>query len=64
MNLIEFIEVYPDEASWRAKFKEYRDRVGVACPKCGSKAHYWKRDKGSYECTSARRFSAGCSWPA
>ncbi|MDR0743952.1 MAG: IS1595 family transposase, partial [Tannerella sp.] len=35
MNLIEFIEAYPDEASCRAKFKEYRDHVGVVCPKCG-----------------------------
>jgi hypothetical protein len=29
MNLLELIEVYPDEASCRAKFKEYRDHVGV-----------------------------------
>jgi RNase P subunit RPR2 len=55
MNLIEFIEAYPDEASCRAKFKEYRDHVGVVCPKCGSKARYWKRDKTSYECKDRLR---------
>jgi DNA-directed RNA polymerase subunit RPC12/RpoP len=45
MNLLEFIEAYPDKASCRAKFKEYHDHVGVVCPKCGGKAHYWKRDE-------------------
>jgi predicted RNA-binding Zn-ribbon protein involved in translation (DUF1610 family) len=54
MNLIEFTEAYPDEASCQAKFKEYRDHVGVVCPKCGGKAHYWKRDKASYECKECR----------
>jgi DNA-directed RNA polymerase subunit RPC12/RpoP len=54
MNLIEFIEAYPDEASCRAKFKEYREHVGVVCPKCGSRAHYWKREKASYECKECR----------
>jgi Zn ribbon nucleic-acid-binding protein len=54
MNLIEFIEEYPDEANCRAKFKEYRDHVGVVCPKCGDKAHYWKRDKANYECKECR----------
>jgi predicted RNA-binding Zn-ribbon protein involved in translation (DUF1610 family) len=50
MNLIEFIQEFPDEASCKAKFKEYREQVGVICPKCGSEHHYWKRDKESYEC--------------
>ncbi|MDR3272537.1 MAG: transposase, partial [Flavobacteriaceae bacterium] len=50
MNLIDFIKEFPDEASCKAKFKEYREHVGVVCPKCGGTAHYWKRDKESYEC--------------
>ena len=50
MNLLNFIESFPDEASCKAKFKEYREHIGVVCPKCGSKAHYWKSDKESYEC--------------
>ena len=40
MNLLEFIRGSPDEASCRKKFKEYRENVGVVCPKCGSKDHY------------------------
>jgi predicted RNA-binding Zn-ribbon protein involved in translation (DUF1610 family) len=50
MNLIDFINEFPDEESCKAKFKQYREQVGVVCPKCGGKAHYWKRDRESYEC--------------
>jgi predicted RNA-binding Zn-ribbon protein involved in translation (DUF1610 family) len=50
MNLLNFIESFPDEASCKAKFKEYREHTGVFCSKCGSQAHYWKKDRESYEC--------------
>lgn len=50
MSLLDFIEKFPDEASCKQKFKEYRDAVGVVCAKCGGKEHYWKRDKEQYEC--------------
>jgi len=54
MSLIDFIEQFPDEASCKSKFKEYRDHVGVICSKCGGKEHYWKRDKEQYECKKCR----------
>jgi ribosomal protein S8E len=50
MNLLNFIAQYPDEASCKAKWKEYRERQGVVCPKCGSTEHYWKSDKENFEC--------------
>ena len=50
MNLLNFVEQYPDEASCRRKFKEYRNKQGVACPQCGNKEHYWKKDKDNYQC--------------
>ena len=50
MNLLNFVSQYPDEASCKAKFKEYRARQGVVCPQCGSTEHYWKKDKECYEC--------------
>ena len=50
MNLLNFSTQYPDEASCRAKFKEFRDKQGVVCPHCGGKEHYWKKDKDNYEC--------------
>lgn len=50
MNLIDFITQYPDEDSCKRKFKEYREECGVICSKCGGASHYWKQDKGQYEC--------------
>jgi hypothetical protein len=50
MNLIDFMEHYPDEQSCRDAFRSYRDREGVVCRKCGCTDHYWKRDKQLYQC--------------
>ena len=54
MNLLRFIEHYPDEASCRAKFKEFREREGVVCPHCGSKEHYWIEGMLQYECKQCK----------
>ena len=50
MNLLNFVEQYPDESSCKARWKAFRDREGVLCPRCGGQAHYWKKDKENYEC--------------
>ena len=50
MNLLNFAEQYPDEASCKSKWKAIRDKAGVVCPHCGGKEHYWKKDKENYEC--------------
>jgi hypothetical protein len=50
MNLIDFIGQFPDEESCKAKFKEFREREGIYCRKCGCKEYYWKKDKEQYEC--------------
>lgn len=55
MNLLNFVSQYPDETSCRKEFKEYRDRIGVICPHCGSKEHYWKKDREQYECKKCRK---------
>jgi len=55
MSLISFIEKFPDEESCKQKFKEYREHVGVICPNCGGKEHYWKKDKEQYECKACRK---------
>ena len=54
MTLIDFIKSYPDELSCKSKFRAYREEVGVICPKCGGKSHYWKQDKEAYECKSCK----------
>lgn len=50
MNLLGFITEFPDEDSCKARWKKYRDEIGVSCSKCGGAEHYWKGDKESYEC--------------
>ena len=50
MNLLKFIQEFPDEAACRQKFKEERDQVGIICKKCNCKDHYWLEGKSSYKC--------------
>jgi ISXO2-like transposase domain/Transposase zinc-ribbon domain len=54
MNLIKFIELFPDESSCRIKFKEFRDEQGVICRKCGSKDHYWLKTVEEYQCKKCK----------
>lgn len=54
MNLIKFIESFPDEASCRAKFKEFRDTQGVICRKCGCIDHYWLKTIEKYQCKKCK----------
>ena len=54
MNLIKFIESFPDESSCRLKFKEFRDEQGVICRKCGSKDHYWLKTVEYYQCKKCK----------
>ena len=54
MNLIKFIESFPDESLCRIKFKEFRDEQGVICRKCGSKNHYWLKTVDEYQCKKCK----------
>lgn len=54
MNLIKFIETFPDESSCRKKFKEFRDAQGVICRKCGHKDHYWLSTIEQYQCKKCK----------
>jgi hypothetical protein len=50
VNLIKFIESFPDESSCRIRFKEFRDDQGVICRKCGGTDHYWLQTIEQYQC--------------
>ena len=54
MNLINFIESFPDEASCRKKFKEIRDKEGVTCRKCRGKDNYWQATIEQYQCKACK----------
>jgi len=50
MRLLEFMKSYPDEESCKTAFKQYREREGVICKKCGNQSHYWKKKREQWEC--------------
>lgn len=50
MNLLDFIQSFPDEASCRHKFKQIREKEGVTCRKCGGKEHYWLSTIEHFKC--------------
>lgn len=50
MSLINFIDRFPDEESCKRTFKDFRDKQGVVCRKCGHTEHYWLQNKDQYEC--------------
>ena len=54
MNLIKFIENFPDEASCKLKFKEMRDQEGVVCRKCQGTEHYWLSTIEQYQCKACK----------
>jgi transposase-like protein len=50
MNILKFSSQFPDENACIEHFKAQRDAVGVVCPKCGGREHYWLKGKLRYEC--------------
>jgi len=54
MNLIKFIESFPDENACILKFKQIRDDIGVTCRKCGGKQHYWQQTILQYQCKNCK----------
>ena len=41
MKIYEFNKYFPDEAACRRRFREWRDKEGVACQHCGSHDVVW-----------------------
>lgn len=51
MNLINFIDKFPDEHACKTHFKLQREKEGVVCKKCSSTKHYWLKNKWSWQCS-------------
>ena len=45
MNLLKFVEEFPDETSCIKHLKALREREGIACKKCQNKKHYYLKAK-------------------
>ena len=52
MNIINFINRFPDEASCIDFIKEQRIQQGIICKKCTGSRHYWLENKHSFQCAS------------
>ena len=52
MNIINFINRFPDEASCIDFIKEQRSQQGIICKKCIGSRHYWLENKHSFQCAS------------
>lgn len=54
MNIIKFIEQFPDETSCKLHFKGVREKQGLTCKKCGCTKHYWLQAKWQWQCSECR----------
>jgi ribosomal protein L37E len=52
MNIINFINRFPDEASCVDFIKEQRSQQGIICKKCAGSRHYWLENKHSFQCAN------------
>lgn len=50
MNLLSFIEKFPDEVSCREYLRRQREAAGITCPRCGGTEHYWLASHQSWQC--------------
>lgn len=50
MNILNFMQRFPDEASCIAYLKEQREQSGIVCKHCGCMEHRWNANKLVFEC--------------
>lgn len=48
MNIIDFIQQFPDENACRVRCKKHRDKTCITCDKCNCTGHYWCENKLCY----------------
>jgi len=51
VNIIKFIEDFPDEQSCKEHFRKVREQEGITCKRCGSPKHYWLKAKYQWQCS-------------
>lgn len=51
MDILEFVEKFPDEESCRTHLKEQREKEGVICKNCGCAKHWWLKAKWMWQCS-------------
>jgi hypothetical protein len=51
MNIIKFIESFPDENSCMQHFRQVHEKEGIVCKKCGRNRYYWLQAKWQRQCS-------------
>jgi ISXO2-like transposase domain/Transposase zinc-ribbon domain len=51
VNIIKFIEDFPDEHSCKEHLKGIREHQGITCKNCGCSKHYWLKAKYQWQCS-------------
>lgn len=51
MNILNFVNRFPDENSCKDHFRLQREKEGVKCKKCGCTKHYWLKAKFQWQCS-------------
>ncbi|MFC2138674.1 IS1595 family transposase [Bacteroidota bacterium] len=51
MNIIKFIEEFPNENSCKEHFRKVREQEGIKCKRCGNTKHYWLKAKFQWQCS-------------
>lgn len=54
MNIIKFIEQFPDEYSCKVHLKGIREQQGIKCKGCGCEKHYWLKSKFQWQCSECK----------
>ncbi len=54
MNIIKFVEQFPDENSCKVHLKGIREQQGIKCKNCGCEKHYWLQSKFQWQCSECR----------
>jgi hypothetical protein len=54
VNIINFIEQFPDENSCKEHFRRVREQEGITCKKCRCTKHYWLKAKYQWQCSECR----------
>jgi len=54
MNILSFIDEFPDEQSCILHFKAQREKEGIKCKKCGCEKQYWLKAKNQWQCSSCK----------
>ena len=54
VNIIKFIEQFPDENSCKLHLRGIREQQGIKCKSCGCEKHYWLKNKFQWQCSACR----------